>query len=64
MSEQIIKKITFYKLYRCKECSWRGYLSTIILTSESLKAALMYTVLILITGYLIRLVLLKFLVPS
>lgn len=64
MTEQIIKKITFYKLYRCKECGWRGYLSTIILTSESFKAFIMYGALIILTGFLIRFILLKFLVPA
>lgn len=63
MKEQIIKRITFYKLYRCNECGWRGFLSTIVLTTESIKAVFMYLSLILITGYVIRFFLSKFIVP-
>ncbi len=58
--EQILKKITFYRLYRCKECGWRGLLSTIIFTTESLKAILLYLSLVFVTGYIIRFFLLKF----
>lgn len=63
MGEQIIKKMTFYRLYRCRECGWRGFLSTIILTNESLKAALMYLGLVIATVFLVRMVLLRFLIP-
>lgn len=63
MWEQIIKKITFFRLYRCKECGWRGFLSTVVLTNESLKAVMIYVGLVLVSGYLIRLILLKFLIP-
>lgn len=63
MREQIIKKLSFYRLYRCRECGWRGFLSNFVLTVESLKALLMYAGLIFITGFLIRMVLLKILAP-
>jgi ssDNA-binding Zn-finger/Zn-ribbon topoisomerase 1 len=60
MAEQIVKKTTFYKIYRCRECGWRGYMSTIVLTSESIKAVLVYGFLILFTAYFVRLLIGRF----
>lgn len=61
MTEQIIKKITFFKIYRCKECGWRGFLPTYTFTKDSFKALLLYGFVILITAYIIRFIILRFL---
>ncbi|MEJ5350487.1 MAG: hypothetical protein WHS65_02730 [Melioribacteraceae bacterium] len=60
MREQIIKRITFFKIYRCKECGWRGYMSTYKITKDSLKALLLYSVIILLSAYIIRFIILRF----
>ena len=52
MAEQIIRKVTFFKMYRCKECDWRGYKSTLIFTKKSFKNLIIYIIIILLTIYL------------
>jgi predicted nucleic-acid-binding Zn-ribbon protein len=59
--EQIIKKVSFYNIYRCKNCGWRGYLSTLIITKNSIINLLIYILLILGSAYIIRFVLTRFL---
>lgn len=58
--EQIVRKITFIKIYRCKECGWRGYRSTLIFTKKSLKTLLLYVFLMLITAYLAQYFIIKY----
>jgi hypothetical protein len=62
MYEQIVKQMTFFKIYRCSECGWRGFISTLVFTKESLKATAIYLGMILITAYIIRYVLNRFVV--
>lgn len=62
MKEQIIKKITFFKLFRCTTCGWRGFRSTFTITQQSLKSIALYATLILATVLIIRLVLTKFII--
>lgn len=59
--ETIVKKITFFKIYRCKKCGWRGYKSSIVLTSESFKTLLMYLFVALICAYAVKFIIKKFL---
>jgi len=35
--EGFIKKISFFKIYRCTKCGWRGYLSTFNFNISALK---------------------------
>lgn len=51
MFEQVVRKTTFLKTYRCKECGWRGFRSTVILTRKSLKTIFIYLVLMFATAY-------------
>ncbi len=60
MREQIIRRLTFFKTYRCKECGWRGFRSTLVLTKKSLKSLLLYIVLIILTAYLAQYFILHF----
>lgn len=54
MWEQVVRKTTFLKTYRCKECGWRGFRSTVTITKKSLKAVIIYVSLILLTAWLAR----------
>lgn len=60
--EKIVKKITFFDIYRCRKCGWRGYKSKLKLTFGSVKTLLIYIVLMLITAAVIRFVLTKFII--
>lgn len=60
MREGFIKTFTFYKLYRCKKCGWRGYLSTLTLTVRSLKTLALYFAIALIAAFIVREVLKRF----
>ncbi len=59
--EQMLKKVSFYNIYRCKNCGWRGYLSTLTITKSSITNLFIYTVLVLVSAFVIRFVLTKFL---
>lgn len=58
--EQFLKNFTIFKLYRCKNCGWRGKRSTIIYTKRTVKNIFIYLVLAGIAAVVIRLVLTKF----
>lgn len=57
MFEQIIKKISFFKYYRCNKCGWRGSMSYLIFTKRSFKLLLFYLFMALLTGYIVNYVL-------
>ncbi len=58
--EHLIKKLTFYKIYRCKSCGWRGYLSSFVITKRSFINLFIYIMLILGTVYIIRFTILRY----
>ena len=60
MFEQIVRRTTFLKTYRCKECGWRGFRSTIILTKKSFRSIFIYFILILLTAYLAKYLILNY----
>lgn len=60
MREGFIKTFTFYKLYRCKKCGWRGYMSTLTLTSRSIKTLILYLVLAIVTAFVVLQILKRF----
>jgi len=62
MREQIIKKITLYKVYRCTQCGWRGYISIITFTKRSIQSLFFYITLILLTLFIVRFVINRFIV--
>ncbi|KUO59079.1 hypothetical protein APF79_10670 [bacterium BRH_c32] len=62
MKEQVIKKITFFKLFRCKTCGWRGFKSTFSFTQQSVKTIILYASIIIATALIIRFVLTKFII--
>ncbi len=60
MFEQIIRHTTFLKTYRCKECGWRGFRSTVVIKKKSVRSLASYFVLILITAFIARYLILNF----
>ena len=60
MFEQIVRGTTFMKTYRCKECGWRGFKSTFIVTRKSLKNIALYAILIAITAFIAKYILSRF----
>lgn len=59
--ESIIKRITFLRIYRCKQCGWRGYKSTHVFTYESFKTLMLYIAIALICGIAVRMIIKRFL---
>lgn len=57
--EGLIKQFTFWNVYRCKSCGWRGYRSTLSFTSKSLINLAYYAVIILVVAYVILTILKK-----
>lgn len=60
MYQQIIKKISFFKYYRCTKCGWRGSMSYLIFTKTSLKTLAFYLFLAMLAAYIVRFVLVRF----
>jgi predicted RNA-binding Zn-ribbon protein involved in translation (DUF1610 family) len=50
--EVFLKRVTFYKTYRCSNCGWRGYLSTFGITADTAKSLIFYILLALISGFI------------
>ncbi len=60
MYEQIIRRTTFLKTYRCKECGWRGFRSTLTFTRKSIRHIIIYIIIIIITALLARYLILNY----
>ncbi len=58
--EKTIKNVTPFGVYRCKKCGWRGYRTKFILTKKSLKNAILYMILVLISAFIINQILKRF----
>lgn len=54
LKEKFIKATKLYNIYRCKICGWRGYLVTIIITTQTIKLFFMYFAIALVSGLIIR----------
>jgi len=57
--ETIINNLTFYKIYRCRQCGWRNYISTFNFTALSLRVFLYYLCIVALISYVILFVLSK-----
>lgn len=51
--ERIIKTITWFELYRCKKCSWRGWRTNIVLEQRAIKKIIIYTLLMVIAAFVV-----------
>ena len=56
LTEQGIKFLTHLKVYRCKDCGWRGYMSTINITAASFKTISFYLIIAAVMGIIIEMV--------
>lgn len=54
LKEEIIKKFTFFKIYRCRNCGWRGYLSTLRVTFSTMKYSIFYMLLLISVIIVVR----------
>ena len=54
MFEQIIRKITIFKPYRCKECGWRGFKITVSFSRKFFRRILFYVLLMIFTALVAR----------
>jgi predicted RNA-binding Zn-ribbon protein involved in translation (DUF1610 family) len=58
-NEALIDSLTFYKVYRCRKCGWRGYLSTFNASAITVKAIIFYVLMVVLAAYAVILVLSK-----
>jgi predicted RNA-binding Zn-ribbon protein involved in translation (DUF1610 family) len=58
--EGFIKKVSFFKIYRCTQCGWRGYLSTKNLSVSALKFIAYYFGVAVITAFIVLEILRRF----
>jgi hypothetical protein len=57
--ERLVDNLTFYKIYRCRQCGWRHYLSTFNVSALSVKIILLYTISAFVIAYVVYMVLSK-----
>lgn len=50
--ENFINKFSLHKYYRCKNCGWRGLLTTIRITSASILVIFLYLLMIFSAGFI------------
>ena len=53
IKEKVIRSITWFELYRCKKCGWRGWKANIILEQRAIKKIIFYTLLMIIAAFII-----------
>ncbi len=58
--EAVVKAGTWFKVYRCTNCGWRGYKSTFIITMDGVKLIATYLFIALATGYAVKYVIQRF----
>jgi hypothetical protein len=57
--EKIVKILSWYDLFRCKKCGWRGYKSSLVLNFRWFKKIIIYLVMMALTAFLVYQVLTK-----
>ncbi len=58
--ETFVKNTTFFRMYRCRQCGWRGYLSTFSITFYSLKILLYYMAIAAVVAFIVKEILKRF----
>lgn len=51
--ESLIKEVTWFELYRCKKCGWRGFKSSFNFNIRILKKIAMYLLLMGLAAFLV-----------
>lgn len=54
--EKLLKFTGYIKIYRCRQCGWRGNRSTFTFKITSVKTLLIYALLILLTAAVVKIV--------
>lgn len=54
VTEKLAKYFSFYKVYRCNSCGWRGYRFLFTFTWDSVKALAFYSAMVIVTFYVVR----------
>lgn len=60
--EYILKRSKIGNIYRCRECGWRGFKSSFSIRNLSFKTILFYLGLMLVSAFIIRFVITKFVI--
>jgi uncharacterized protein with PIN domain len=53
IKEKAIRSITWFELYRCKKCGWRGWKANITLEQRAIKKIIIYTLLMIISAFVV-----------
>ncbi len=51
--ENVLKVTRVYKMYRCRKCNWRGPISTLIITKQTLRNLAIYIAMVLLTLFIV-----------
>ena len=51
--ERLIKFLTWYDLYRCKKCGWRGWKANFALNKSSIRTIILYLALMILTAFIV-----------
>jgi len=51
--ERIIKTVTWFDIYRCKKCGWRGWKSNYQLSARILRKIIFYLLLMLLAAFIV-----------
>ncbi len=52
-SEKIIRFISWFELYRCKKCGWRGWKANFVFEQRVIKKILFYSLLMIIAAIVV-----------
>ncbi|MDZ7623176.1 MAG: hypothetical protein U5J96_01835 [Ignavibacteriaceae bacterium] len=53
IKEKAIRSITWFELYKCKKCGWRGWKANIVLEQKAIKKIIFYTLLMIIAAFVV-----------
>jgi len=51
--EKTIRILTWFEIYRCKKCGWRGWKTNIILEQRLIKKLFLYGLLMIIAAFIV-----------
>jgi hypothetical protein len=57
--ERIVKAITWFDLFRCKKCGWRGFRSSLTINARWFKRIAIYLLMMILTAFLVYQVLIR-----
>lgn len=60
--ERVVKATKVFKIYRCNDCGWRGIRFSITTTRNFIKQIAYLLILVIVTGYIIRYILTRYVI--